>query len=211
MHMPSDHTSQEESDIIFVECREVERAIVGMQGLYKLQNWRDPSGGYREFSCRVEKMSSGVIEITGPVTGSVGEWVLVHLDRLGHFTGPIIRIGERRLVMRILATIDDRNKIARKIEWIEDKKNRDRRQHARLVPRDPHSTLRLPGGRVMPCQIIDYSISGAAVSADLIPELGTMLMVGKIVGQVVRRSPEAFAIEFLIIQDLRTVDQLFTK
>jgi len=211
MHMLIDNTLQEERDVIFVECREVERAVVGMQGLYKLESWRNESGGHREFSCRVLKMSSGIIEITGPVTGSVGEWVAVHLDRLGQFKGPVIRIGERRLVVRIVATNDGRNKIARKIEWIENKKNRDRRQHDRRVPRDPRSTLRLPDGRVMPCQILDYSVSGAAVSADIIPELGTMLIVGKIIGQVVRRLPEAFAIEFLIIQDLRSVDELFKK
>jgi hypothetical protein len=211
MHMPNNHTLQEESDVIFVECREDERAIVGMQGLYTLASWRDVSGGHREFSCRVLKMSSGVIEITGPVTGSVGEWVAVHLDRFGKFEGPVIRIGERGLVMRIVTTIDDRNNIGRKIAWVEDKKNPDKRQYDRFVPRDPHSTLYLPDGRVMPCQIIDYSISGAAVSADIIPELGTMLIVGKIIGRVARRFSDGFAIEFRIIQDLRTVDELFTK
>ena len=76
---------REESDTIFVECRDVERSIVGMQGLYQLQSWRDANGGHREFSCRVLKMSSGLMKITGPVTGSVGEWVTVHLDRLGLF------------------------------------------------------------------------------------------------------------------------------
>jgi hypothetical protein len=211
MHRLDDNPLQEESDTIFVECRDVERAIVGMQGLYQLQSWRDANGSHREFSCRVLKMSSGLMKITGPVTGSVGEWVAVHLDRFGLFEGPIIRHGERVLVMRIVATNDERNKIARKIEWVEDKKNRDRRQHDRFVPRDPHSTLYLPDGRVMPCQIIDYSIYGAAVSADIIPELGAVLIVGKIVGRVERQIPEGFVIEFLMVQDFRTIADLFTK
>jgi hypothetical protein len=211
MHRLDDNPLQEESDTIFVECRDVERAIVGMQGLYQLQSWRDANGSHREFSCRVLKMSSGFMKITGPVTGSVGEWVAVHLDRFGLFEGPIIRHGERVLVMRIVATNDERNKIARKIEWVEDKKNRDRRQHDRFVPRDPHSTLYLPDGRVMPCQIIDYSIYGAAVSADIIPELGAVLIVGKIVGRVERQIPEGFVIEFLMVQDFRTIADLFTK
>lgn len=209
--MLNDNTLQEKSDVIPIECREVERAIVGMQGQYKLESWHDASGGHRTFSCHVLRMSSGAIEITGPVTGSVGERVTVHLERFGRFEGPVIRIGERRLVMRIVATNDDRNKIARKIEWVKNEKNRDKRRHERLIPRDPHSTLYLRDGHAIPCQIIDYSVSGAAVSADTIPELGTMLIVGKIIGQVVRQFPEGFAIEFIIIQDLRTVDELFTK
>ena len=211
MHRLDDNPLQEESDTIFVECRDIGLAIVGMRGLYQLQSWRDANGGHREFSCRVLKMSSGVMKITGPVTGSVGDWVAVHLDRFGLFEGPIIRQGERVLVMRIVATNDERNKIDRKIEWVQNKKNRDRRQHDRFIPRNPRSTLCLPGGGVIPCQIIDYSISSAAVSADITPELGAVLIVGKIVGRVARQIPEGFAIEFLMIQDLRTVAELFTK
>jgi len=49
------------------------------------------------------------------------------------------------------------------------------------------------------------------VSADITLEHGAVLIVGKIVGQVERQIPEGFAIEFLMIQDLRTVAELFTK
>lgn len=211
MHMPNDFTLQQKNDdIIFVERHEDERNIAGMQGQYELKNWRDASGGRREFSCRVKKMSSGVIEIAGPVTGSIGEWVVVSFDRFGRFEGPIIRIVERGFAMRIVTTVDDRKKIESKIAWIE-KKSTDKRQHERFVPRDPHSTLYLSDGNFMPCQIIDYSMSGAAVSADVSPELGTMLIVGKIIGQVIRQFPEGFAVEFYTLRNSRNIDELFTK
>jgi len=209
--MPSDNASPEESDVTLAESREVNRAVTGMLGLYKLANWRDSSGRSREFSCRVLKMSSGAIKISGLVTGSVGEWVTLHLDRFGQFEGPVISTRGRELVMRIVTTIDDRTKIARKIEWVENKNNRDRRQHERIVPKDPHSTLYLSTGEVIPCQILNYSISDAAVSADIIPEAGTMLILGKIVGRVARQFAEGFAIEFLIAQDLESVRELFMK
>jgi hypothetical protein len=207
--MPSDNASPKQSDVTLAESREFDRAVTGMLGLYKLGNWRDSSGRSREFSCRVLKMSPGAIKISGPVTGSVGEWVTLHLDRFGQFEGPVISARERELVMRIVTTNDDRNKIARKIEWVKNKENRERRQHDRLVPKDPHSTLYLSTGEVLPCQILNYSISDAAVSADIIPESGTMLILGKIVGRVTRRFPEGFAIEFLIAQDLQSVKELF--
>jgi len=207
----SDSTLQQKNDdIIFVERHEDERNIVGMQGQYELKNWRDASGDRREFSCRVKKMSSGVIEIAGPVTGSIGEWVVVNFDRFGRFEGPIIRIIERGFAMRIVTTANDRKKIESKIAWIE-KKSTDKRQHERFVPRDPHSTLYLSDGNFMPCQIIDYSMSGAAVSADVSPELGTMLIVGKIIGQVIRQFPEGFAVKFYTLRSSRNIDELFTK
>jgi hypothetical protein len=211
MHMSNDQALQEENDITFVELREDERSIVGMQGRYSLKSWRDASGGSREFSCCVTRMSSGVIEIAGSVTGSIGEWAVAHFDRFGKFEGPVIRIVERGFAMRIVATAEDRNRIARKIEWTENKKSSDKRQHERFVPRNPHSTLYLPNGHFMPCQIIDYSMSGAAVSSEISPEIGTILLVGKIIGQVMRRFPEGFAFEFRAIRSLRTVDELFTK
>ena len=130
----------------------------------------------------------------------------------GQFEGPVIDTRGRELVMRIVTTIDDRNKIARKIEWVENKKNRDRRLHDRLVPKDPHSMLYLSTGEVIPCQVLNYSISDAAVSADIIPETGTMLIFRKIVWSVdTPQFAEGFAIEFLIAQDLQSVSELFVK
>lgn len=208
--MPTDSTRQKEDDVIFVERREDERNIVGMQGRYELNNWRDASGARREFSCRVTKMSSGVIEVTGPMTGSIGEWAVTNFDRFGRFEGPIIRIVERGFAMRIVTTADDRKKIGNKIAWVE-KKSSDKRKHERFVPRNPHSTLYLSDGNFMPCQIIDYSMSGAAVSADVSPEIGTMLIVGKIFGQVTRQFPEGFAFEFRTVRGPRNIGDLFTK
>jgi hypothetical protein len=210
MHMPNDSTLKQETDVVFVERREDERNIVGMQGQYELKNWRDASGARREFSCRVTKMSSGVIEITGPMTGSIGEWAVVYFDRFGRFEGPIIRIVERGFAMRIVTTAEDRKKIGSKIAWIE-KKSPNKRQHERIVPGNPHSTLYLSDGNFMSCQINDYSMSGAAVSADVSPGIGTMLIVGKIFGQVTRQFPGGFAFEFRTVRGPRNIGELFTK
>ena len=217
--VPNTPTPQEENDVIFVERRDddviapdaIERAIVGMQGQYSLKGWRDASGKLRQFSCHVLNMSSGVIKLAGPVSGSVGEWAIVHFDRFGQFEGPIIKSGERQFAMRIVTTIEDRKKIANKITWVENKKSPDKRRYERFVPRDPNSTLSFNDGRCTPCRIIDYSVSGVAVSADTNPELGVILKVGKIIGRVVRQFPEGFAVMFLKIQDSRTIEALFTK
>jgi len=210
MHMSNNSTLQQETDIVFVERRDDEKKIVGMQGQYELKNWRDASGARRQFSCRVTKMSSGIIEIAGPMTGSIGEWAAVYFERFGKFEGPIIRIVERGFAMRIVTTGEDRKKIEDKIAWVE-KKSPNNRRHERIVPANPHSTLYLPDGNFMPCQIIDYSMSGAAVSADASPEIGTMLIVGKIFGQVARQSPEGFAFEFNAVRTPRDIDELFIK
>ena len=105
--------------------------------------------------------------------------------------------------MNILANADQRRKLAAKISWVKKRAVADvpdKREHKRTIPRDPSSTLTLADGTTIPCFVIDVSRSGVAVSAELNPEIGTPLAVGKVVGRVVRRLEIGFAVQFLQIQ-----------
>jgi hypothetical protein len=73
----------------------------------------------------------------------------------------------------------------------------DLRRHARFAPSDTQSYITLPDGRVYPCEIMDISLSGAAVKVDVMPSLGTHLMLGKMRGRIVRYVESGIAIEFL--------------
>ena len=73
--------------------------------------------------------------------------------------------------------------------------------HKRIIPKRPHSTVLLADGRVLGCFVIDMSVSGVAVSADINPKLGQVLAVGKIIGRVVRIFPEGFAVCFIELQN----------
>lgn len=73
----------------------------------------------------------------------------------------------------------------------------DLRRHARHTPTDGQSHIALPDGRVYPCEIVDISLSGAAVKVDVMPSLGTYVMLGKMRGRIVRYVDSGIAIEFL--------------
>jgi hypothetical protein len=73
----------------------------------------------------------------------------------------------------------------------------DLRRHARYAPNDNRSHISLPDGRIYPCEIIDISLSGAAVKVDVMPSLGTHVMLGKMRGRIVRYVESGIAIEFL--------------
>jgi hypothetical protein len=73
----------------------------------------------------------------------------------------------------------------------------DLRRHARFAPTDSQSHITLPDGRVYACEIIDISLSGAAVKVDVMPSLGTYIMLGKMRGRIVRYVDSGIAIEFL--------------
>jgi hypothetical protein len=73
----------------------------------------------------------------------------------------------------------------------------DLRRNARLAPTVSQSHITLPDGRVYPCEILDISLSGAAVKVDVMPSLGTHLRLGKTRGRIVRYVDSGIAIEFL--------------
>jgi hypothetical protein len=72
----------------------------------------------------------------------------------------------------------------------------DGRRHARFEPRDSQSQITLPDGRVYNCEVIDISVSGAGITVDVMPSLGTYVMLGKMRGRVVRYLENGVAIEF---------------
>jgi hypothetical protein len=73
----------------------------------------------------------------------------------------------------------------------------DHRRHPRFEPKDKHSSITMPDGRSYTCEVLDISVSGAGIKTDVMPALGTFLMVGKMKGRVVRYLENGFAIEFV--------------
>lgn len=57
--------------------------------------------------------------------------------------------------------------------------------------------MTLADGTTQACLVIDMSSSGAAVSAELQPQIGTPLAVGACIGRVVRLLPDGFAVKFV--------------
>ena len=186
------------------------RVITSIPGRYMLGSRHDERGNRREFACRALNMSTRAMLLAAPVAGPPGERVIAYFDSFGRMEGSIFRVLSRGFVMSIAATAEERDRLALKLAWLEDHKNHDAheaRQHERVVPRNPYSWVTLADGRTQTCFVIDMSASGVAVSADLRPDLGTVLAVGRVIGRVRRHFAEGFAIEFVQVQD---IDQLPT-
>ena len=113
--------------------------------------------------------------------------------------------------MSVGASEEDRFKLVDRIEWIEGHKNHDvsdHRSHARFAPTNPHSRLVFADGTTMTCFIIDLSETGAGISAEIDPEIRTVLAVGTIVGRVTRRFVGGFALQFIKPQSRDTVEAM---
>ncbi len=166
------------------------------------------------FACRVEHITAMELTLSVPVTGNIGDPVLVQVDRLGEMRGFIAKQVRTGFVMSVTATESERAKLKVKIDWFEKNRARkvvNKRQHDRFTPSNPHSTLILGDGRTLRCFVVDMSSSGAAVSANVAVEAGTPLALGKVVGRVVRHLPSGFAIKFINAVDINTLEDLLIK
>jgi len=189
-------------DIAIVDRRSL-RTATSIGGRYSLANKRNLRAERREFACRTVSISTEAIALIGPVKGTIGERVIAHFDELGRLEGQVVRLIPGGFVMSVVMPDDRRARLAARIDWLDKHKNYklpDDRKHKRVIPKIPHSTVMLADGSVLGCFVIDMSVSGVAVSADINPQLGDVLAVGKIIGRVVRLFPEGFALRFIELQ-----------
>lgn len=184
-------------------------------GYYNIAGRRDPRTRQRIFyACGAERVTAHSMSLTVPVIGDVGESITVQFDQFGELKGSIATVVDRGFNFNIEANDDERAKLASKIAWFEKKLREevsDVRVYGRMVPREPLSTLVFADGSTARCFIIDMSRSGAAVSAGVVPDLGTPLAVGKLVGRVVRHFNGGFAVEFVGGQEVKSLERLLLK
>jgi PilZ domain len=178
------------------ERRRFQRVSVNLLGRYMLAD-------RREFPCQVTNMSPGGMALMAPVLGKAGERVIVYVDHIGRLEGTIARQFPNGFAMTITATPRKRDKLAAQLTWLANRHvlglPEDRR-HDRIVPRDPRAILVLPDGTQSVCRVTDMSLSGAAVSAESVPPVGTLVRLGKTQGRVIRHVGDGFAVEFTRLQ-----------
>jgi hypothetical protein len=174
------------------ERRRFQRVKIHLLGRYMLSD-------RREYPCQAINMSPGGLALLAPGIGNLGERVVAYLDHIGRVEGKITRLLDNGFAMTVGATPRKRDKLAAQLTWLA---NRDilnlpeDRRHDRVAPRNPMGVLKMENGSQMPCRILDLSLSGAAVAAEIRPAIGTQVMLGRVPSRVVRHIENGFAIEF---------------
>jgi hypothetical protein len=203
-----------DDDLEIIERRTDVRITLSIPGRFTLTNRRDMGGQRKEFPCRAVSVSCYALALATPVSGEMGERVIAHVEQFGKLEGPIIRVLEGGFVMELIMPRDERYRLAARLEWFEKLKGqnvKDQRRHVRVVPKNPYSTLVLADGTTTDCLVKDVSASGVAVHADVVPDIGKPVAVGKLVGRVVRRFDDGFAVQFSQVQDPQAVEGLIAR
>ena len=188
---------------------------VAVGGHYTLANWFDAQGKPRTFACRTSRVSPFRMMVAVPVVGRIGDRITSYFGDFGKLDGHISDIASGSFLLELAMTTSMREKLATKLSWLDKKQKdpavREARIHARIIPASSHSTLTFADGSTRSCFIIDMSASGAAVSADVQPQIGMPLAVGTCVGRVVRLLPHGFAVKFVEKQNRSELERLIVR
>jgi hypothetical protein len=174
---------------------------LAVSGQYTLEKRFDAQGRPRTFACRTSRISPFRMMVMVPVMGKVGDPVKSYFGDFGRLEGLICDTVAGGFLLDLAMTSTMREKFASKLTWLQQKqrdpKIRDGRKQSRIVPASSHSILTFADGSTRSCFVIDMSVSGAAVSAEVQPPIGMPLALGACVGRVVRHLPDGFAISFV--------------
>jgi hypothetical protein len=174
------------------ERRRHQRVNVELMGRYMLEN-------RREFPCQSINISPGGLALVAPMSGVIGERVVVYLDQVGRVEGAIVRLLPNGFAIAFSATMRKRDKLASQLTWLANRQvlgMPEDRRHERLQPRNPRTIITLDNGVQSVARLIDVSTSGAGVSTDLKLALGQRIVVGRLPAKVVRLFDNGVAVEF---------------
>jgi hypothetical protein len=201
-------------DFVIVDRPREARRVVSVPGRFSFADVRNARGERRVFGCHAVNPTPHGVLIASPVSAKMDARVIADIDHLGKVDGMVMNVLQRGFVMSINAKLDQRRRLAAKIEWLEQHKNCEVREQwadSRFIPKNPYSRMLLADGHVEDCLILDLSISGAAISANTIPAVGTVLAIGSLAGRVVRHFDEGFAVRFVERQGRDTVEMSLTE
>ncbi len=174
------------------EKRKFQRVKVNLPGRFMLPN-------REEYPCQAVEMSPGDIVLFTPVKGEIGDRIVVYIEVLGRVSGNIARLFDGGFAVKLNVSPLKQDRLADKLTWLTNKdtlSSLEDRRHDRAEPESRVSHLTLPDGRSYECQILDISLSGAAITAPVCPDIHTHITLGKMRGKVVRHLDEGFAVEF---------------
>lgn len=208
-HAARKYQKPKSDELVIVERGRQSRIIVRIRGIYMLADHRNVHGERRIYPCHAVNVSPEALALAAPVNGYLGERAFATIDHFGKFKGSIVRLLDGGFVMSIVATGEERDKLAAKIGWFEQFKNFDvvdQRADARFVPENPRSRIILADAHLEECFILDLSASGAAISAHTIPDVGSVLALATVVARVVRHFDGGFAVRFVEKQDVQRLE-----
>ena len=124
--------------------------------------------------------------------------VTCYLDSVGVVPGVIGEVSKAGFTMIIEASTERQTRIEDRLAWLRARAGdmTDQRSDPRIVPAQRIVNVRLPNNKTIVAEIVDLSMSGAALATSERLDLGSAVTVGKRFAKVVRQTADGIAVQF---------------
>ena len=153
----------------------------------------------QEFACSVVDLSPGGASVSSEMLLPIDTPVVLYANTFGRFEGVVARHDGPRLGLRFASTALKRERTAEQLTLF---LNRNLLDDSELRRDDRTPTKGLTrfvrhDGQVVPCEVLDLSVSGISVKTDLRPPVGEFILIGQLAGRIARHHDNGIGIEFV--------------
>lgn len=155
---------------------------------------------HSEHACSVAGLTIEGAEIRSACLPEYGTSVIAYFEHFGRIEGVAKEATANGFRLEFSLTGARRDRFMARQAWLNDKyavEVKDDRQYNRRQLNGASSRVTLSDGREYSCEIVDVSLTGVAVTSNVMPAIGSKVYIGKMLGSVVRYVDNGFAIEFL--------------
>lgn len=145
----------------------------------------------------VLNISAGGAMIRAKHPPSVGQRVILYVDRIGRIEAEVVRSGPNSFAVSYPQRRARQARLADQLTEVLDNRRTggDRRVNPR-IRQDAPAMVTLEDGREAPCSIQDISLTGASLEISPRPPLGMHLVLGRMTAKVVRRHETGVGVVF---------------
>ena len=153
----------------------------------------------QEYACQVIDLSPGGANINCNAPIELETQIVLYANSFGRFEGTIVRRQGQNAGVRFVSTALKRERTAEQLTLF---MNRGLLDDADLRRDDRTPTKGLTrfvrhDGQVVPCEVLDLSMSGISVKTDIRPPVGEFVLIGQLAGRIARHHEQGIGIEFV--------------
>lgn len=154
----------------------------------------------REASCEIIDLNSdGAVFLSGePVCD--GASLVAYIEGLGRVEGIAGDASNGGFRVHFSLTGPRRLRLEQNLRWLRLRQHglaSEERNGTRFAPNAGTARVTLGNGEEHGCEVLDISLSGAAIRCAARPEPGSCVLLGRTRGRVIRHLADGFAIEFM--------------
>ncbi len=153
----------------------------------------------QEYACSVIDLSPGGANITVAAPLTLDTQIVLYVNSFGRFEGTIVRREGENAGVRFISTALKRERTAAQLTLFMNRASLDEADLRRddRTPTKGLTRFVRHDGQVVPCEVLDLSMSGIAVKTDVRPPIGEFVLIGQLAGRVARHHDQGIGIEFV--------------